>query len=132
MKQHLNKPTIIIAITALLIGIIFGTTFTKAKYKFIQYIGGGQTQTNRLSDDFEGMHEHGMMGSNLMMKTGENFDQTFLEQMIIHHQGALEMAGQALVKSQRPEILKLAQDIKTSQTAEILMMQDWLKIWFKK
>lgn len=132
MKQYLNKPTIIIAVIALAIGIIFGTTVTKAKYKFIQYSGWGQNQTNRFSDDFEGMHEHGMMSSNLMMQTGDNFDQKFLEQMITHHQGAVEMADQALVKSQRPEIRKLAKDIKTSQTAEILIMQDWLKNWFKK
>lgn len=132
MKQYFNKPTIIIAITALLIGIILGTTATKAKYKFIQYADWGQTQTSRFSDDFEGMHEHGMTGSNMMMQTGDAFDQNFLEQMISHHQGALEMADQALVKSQRPEIRKLAESIKTSQSAEILMMQDWLKTWFKK
>ena len=50
--------------------------------------------------------------------------------MIIHHQGAVDMAKQVLVKSKRPELLKLANDIISSQTEQINQMKTWQTSWF--
>jgi uncharacterized protein (DUF305 family) len=72
----------------------------------------------------------GMM-TGLNGKTGDAFDKEFLAQMIVHHQGAVEMAQAVLKTSKRPELLKLAKDIITAQTKEIGMMQSWQKEWFK-
>jgi uncharacterized protein (DUF305 family) len=52
--------------------------------------------------------------------------------MIPHHEGAVTMAQDALKKSQRPEIKKLAQAIITSQDAEINQMKQWRKSWYNK
>jgi uncharacterized protein (DUF305 family) len=60
------------------------------------------------------------------------FDLRFLNGMIPHHQGAVMMAKDALNKSKRPEIKKLAQAIISSQTAEIKQMQQWQQTWYKK
>jgi len=51
--------------------------------------------------------------------------------MVIHHQGAIDMANQVLKTSKRPELIQLANDIITAQTKEIDMMQAWKKTWFK-
>ncbi len=59
----------------------------------------------------------------------DKFDLRFLEAMIPHHQGALVMAKDAIAKSKRPEIQKLAQEILSSQQAEIMQMQQWRKSW---
>lgn len=60
------------------------------------------------------------------------FDLRFIEMMIPHHEGALVMAKDADAKSKRPEILKLAQDILSSQQAEIDQMKQWRKAWYNK
>lgn len=59
-------------------------------------------------------------------------DQRFIEMMIPHHQGAVEMAEMALTKSKRPEIKKLAESIIADQKREIQQMQDWYKQWYDK
>jgi uncharacterized protein (DUF305 family) len=60
------------------------------------------------------------------------FDLRFLNAMIPHHQGALTMAQDALKKTKRPEIKKLAQEILTSQQSEIEQMQQWRKAWYQQ
>ena len=47
--------------------------------------------------------------------------------MIVHHQGALEMADTELAQGSNTAALALAQSIKTSQTAEITEMQQMLQ-----
>ncbi len=59
-----------------------------------------------------------------------NYDLRFINAMIPHHQGAIVMAKDVLQKSQRPEIQKLAQDILSSQQAEIEQMKQWRKSWY--
>ena len=59
-----------------------------------------------------------------------NLDQHFIEQMIPHHEGAIEMAKMAQERSKRPEILTLAKAIIQSQSQEITQMQAWYKNWY--
>jgi len=61
-----------------------------------------------------------------------NYDLRFINAMIPHHQGAIVMAKDVLQKSQRPEMQKLAQDILSSQQAEIEQMKQWRKSWYNK
>lgn len=74
------------------------------------------------------MSMNGMMRA-LDEKNGEEFDQTFILQMIDHHQGAIEMAKEALNKAEKEEIKNLAKDIIAAQTKEIEMMRQWQKDW---
>lgn len=60
------------------------------------------------------------------------FDLHFINAMIPHHEGAITMAKDALSKSKRPEIKKLAQDILTSQQKEIDQMKQWRQAWYKQ
>ncbi len=50
----------------------------------------------------------------------------FLEQMIMHHDGAVDMAETALEDGQNQDVLDLAQQVIDDQTAEISTMQDLL------
>ena len=72
---------------------------------------------------------HGMM-SGLEGKTGEDFDHAFLDEMIVHHEGAVQMAKQLLNQTTRPELQKLGNDIITAQVREIEMMKGWMNEWF--
>ncbi|HEY9627070.1 MAG TPA: DUF305 domain-containing protein [Coleofasciculaceae cyanobacterium] len=60
----------------------------------------------------------------------DQFDLRFINAMLPHHEGALVMAKEALEKSDRPEVKKLAQDIISSQQQEIDQMQQWKKSWY--
>lgn len=57
-------------------------------------------------------------------------DRHFIEQMIPHHEGAIEMAKLALEKSTRPEVLSLAQGIIEAQEKEVADMRAWYRDWF--
>ncbi|MEH2339193.1 DUF305 domain-containing protein [Nostoc sp.] len=61
-----------------------------------------------------------------------NFDLRFIDAMIPHHQGAVEMAKEAQQKSKRPEIKKLADNIIKSQNQEITQMKQWRQAWYPK
>lgn len=62
---------------------------------------------------------------------GTEFDKAFLQEMIIHHEGAIKMAETALQKSTKQEIKDLATTIISAQQSEIQQMKSWLTEWFK-
>ena len=62
----------------------------------------------------------------LRAATGVEFDKLFLQQMIAHHQGAIEMAEVEIDRGQNPATLALAESIKSGQTTEIAQMQQML------
>lgn len=71
------------------------------------------------------------MNHTLSISTDTEFDQVFLKEMIVHHEGAIEMAKLVLERSKEPKLIKLANDIIAAQTAEIAQMEDWSKNGFK-
>ena len=52
-------------------------------------------------------------------------DQVFAAMMVPHHEQAIEMSDLALAKSNNPEILELAKEIKAAQQPEIDQMISW-------
>lgn len=87
---------------------------------------------------YESGDAHGMgggMGGGMMSEqdmealeeaSGTDASRIFLEQMIVHHEGAVEMARMQLENGQHPELLELAQQMIDGQSAEILTMQQLL------
>lgn len=73
-----------------------------------------------------------MMMSQDLGAADAEFDLRFIDAMIPHHEGAVTMAQDALSKSKRPEIKKLAQEIVKAQDIEIKQMQQWRKAWYNK
>ena len=71
----------------------------------------------------------GEMTNMLKNKTGDDFDKAFIEQMIIHHQGAIDMAKLAQNNAKHDEVKNLANDILSAQSKEIDMMQIWQGDW---
>ena len=62
----------------------------------------------------------------LSKATGKDFDKMFLQMMIKHHQGAVEMAKIEQAQGQDPAVKQLAARIAADQTAEIAEMQGML------
>jgi uncharacterized protein (DUF305 family) len=59
------------------------------------------------------------MARQMVMEHGRYSDRRFIDAMVPHHQGAVEMAEVALDNAEHQEIRDLAEDIVTAQEAEI-------------
>jgi uncharacterized protein (DUF305 family) len=81
-------------------------------------IGVGDLQMNN--------HEMGMSMTAEELRGAKPFDRKFLEMMIPHHQGAVEMAKVELQKGRYPELKALASRIIRDQGKEIAAMRDHL------
>lgn len=80
------------------------------------------------------MNHGGMNHSN--MKSDANaaaapYDLQFIDTMIAHHEGAVEMAKMVDGKTQNPDIIKFAKQIIGDQEKEIAQMKEWREKWFK-
>lgn len=80
--------------------------------------------------DMDGM-DHGGMMSDTDMQALEDADgveasRLFLEQMIVHHEGAIDMAQTEVDNGQNADVIALAEAISASQTTEITTMEDIL------
>ena len=62
----------------------------------------------------------------LRAATGVDAERRFLELMIAHHRGAIEMADAALARSSNDVVVPFARSIVQSQEAEIALMEDLL------
>jgi uncharacterized protein (DUF305 family) len=59
------------------------------------------------------------------------FDRSFIDAMVPHHQTAIEMAKEAKKTGlSEPALLKIADNIIATQQAEIDRMLEWRKLWF--
>lgn len=85
------------------------------------------------SMDHSGTNHASMSMDNMMTelegKTGDAFDQAFIEMMIPHHQGAIDMARIVQKNAKHVEIKGMADDIISAQQGEIDMMKQWQKDW---
>jgi len=63
----------------------------------------------------------------LKSSTGGDFDQLFLQLMIDHEKGAIQMSQTELAQGSDPQARRLAQDTITGQQSEINQMQKLLK-----
>lgn len=78
--------------------------------------------TTMSADDMAAMGM-GMDMTALETATGAAFDRLFLQQMIPHHAGAVTMAAEAQMHSERAEVRTLAEEIIAAQAREIGEMQ---------
>lgn len=77
-----------------------------------------------------GMQDHmASMMNELDVKTGEAFDKAFLEQMILHHQSAIDMAASGKNNAQHQQVKDLTEAIVSAQSKEIKQMKQWQKDW---
>lgn len=140
----MNKNTITIALMTFILGAGLGYTISTSTSQ-------GTNKTLSVNTQNHGMHtmpDGSMMSNNeetmnmadimssmnkeLQGKTGDAFDKAFITEMIVHHQGAVEMAQLALTNAKRREIKDLAQAIITAQNKEISSMKNWSRDWYNQ
>ena len=86
-----------------------------------------QSESEEATNDMQGM-DHSSMdmssgqmmdASQMLMQNGEYSDERFIDAMVPHHQGAIDMANVALENAEHPELQQLAQNIIADQQREI-------------
>lgn len=116
-----------VLVAGLLIGYIFGNK-NMAPSNMHQMPDGSMMHNDHANTSMdEMMHD---MTASLEGKTGSEFDKEFLRQMIVHHEGAVDMAEMVLKQSNEAKLKSFAQEIIDVQSREIKMMQDWLNSGF--
>ena len=63
-------------------------------------------------------------------QSAANFEIKFMQNMIDHHQMAVEMAEICLTNAVHEELRSVCSDIIAAQSAEIRQMQRWLQRWY--
>lgn len=97
---------------------IAATTFNKPSP---ESTGNTNTSMNDMS--------MGSMTAHLKNKTGDEFDEAFIESMIVHHEGAVEMAKLSAKNAKHEEIKNLSTNIISAQEKEISEMKQWRTDW---
>jgi uncharacterized protein (DUF305 family) len=82
--------------------------------------GGGMAgmDHSQMGHGSMGMGSKGM-ARQMVMRNGKYSDERFIDAMVPHHQGAIEMARVALKNAEHEEIIELSRNIISSQQAEI-------------
>src|SRR3989344_597447 len=131
----MNEKNLLYGVIGLILGIIvtwvFASTAVNNQNQGMMRMMGMRNMmgsSSNMMDDghrFDNEMEEAMhqIGHELEEKTGDEFDRAFMSEMIIHHQGAVDMASLAKQNAKRDEIKKMAEDIIFSQTKEIKQMQ---------
>jgi len=83
--------------------------------------GGGEGENTVMEGTEHSKMDSGSggMASGMLMENGRYSDERFIDAMVPHHRGAVEMAEVALENAEHEEIRQLSKDIVSAQEAEI-------------
>ena len=97
-----------------------------------QRIFGQPLPTTGMAHGDLGLSEE-QMGMSMDMRELEQareFDRTFIDMMIRHHQGAIRMARVELRRGQDPELKSAAREVIAAQSREIEKLNSWRRSWY--
>ncbi len=115
---------------AVLLVAVAGTAFALGRAgSMTSEEGMGPMMGNEQMDSMmNGGTSEGQMMSSL--EEEEALDLQFIDQMIMHHQGAIMSSEHMISHSERPELRQLAENIQESQSEQIEQMQEWRGEWY--
>lgn len=92
--------------------------------------GGGTTMTDDAAALGLTMAQMGMSMDMTALQSAKPFDQAFIDDMTVHHQGAIAMAKAQLAGGEDPDLQKIATAIVSAQEKEIAQMAQWKADWY--
>lgn len=131
MDKTTQNQSLLYGVIGLLLGIVLTVLVVNNQmYSMMRMMGMGGA-----AHDMMTMHGSSGMSMNDMVhdledKTGDDFDKAFISGMIVHHQGAIDMANEAKKNAKHDEIKNMADDIISTQSREIEQMRQWHKDWY--
>lgn len=140
-----SKREVVIGAAALVVGLgigMMGGSEIERGRDYKQHAKEGRGDAMMMDHDMAGMNGmagHGDMSMDAMMesmmqnmkgKSGEALEKAFLDDMIAHHAGAVEMAALLKQGTKRQELIDFSNAIIDVQTKEIEQMREWRKTWY--
>ena len=123
-----NKSIMTIALIAIIVAAGFGG------YTLGNQNDAKNTNTSVTTEQQSTATDHNSMSMMDMNKqleglSGDDYDKAFIEMMITHHEGAVDMAELSASRAKHYEIKQLSQAIITAQDKEIADMKQWQRDW---
>ena len=123
-----NKSIMTIALIAIIVAAGFGG------YTLGNQNDAKNTNTSVTTEQQSTATDHNSMSMMDMNKqleglSGDDYDKAFIEMMIAHHEGAVDMAELSASRAKHDEIKQLSQAIITAQDKEIADMKQWQRDW---
>ena len=126
MREINNSKLICLPYSRLILAAVAALSFTMPLAAIAQSASMTATSKSASTMDMrksmDNMHEK--MGA---MKMSGNPDIDFAMMLVIHHQGAIDMAQAEVDAGKDPEMIKAAKKIIAAQKKEIAQFEDWLK-----
>jgi uncharacterized protein (DUF305 family) len=119
-------------VLAVLLVLVAGAAFASGRAGSMMDHGGmGHMMNSSMMDHGGEGRNHGGEGHTMGSFDEEQpFDLQFIDQMIMHHQGAIMSSEHMIADSERPELRQLAENIQESQSEQIEQMQAWRQEWY--
>lgn len=124
----MDTKTILIALIALIVGGGAGYAVADARTPDDHMMADGSMMHGAMHSGMQGEMDSMMAG--LAGKSGDDLDRAFLSEMIMHHEGAVDMAEAVLERGKHEELKGLARAIIAAQTNEIQQMKSWQQAWY--
>ena len=126
---------VLAAAVALTVAAVLGGGVAYAATELTQpSSNGGTTMSSSMTgDSMMGGARTSMPGVSMAMgtfSTAQPFDAQFIDQMSVHHRGAIASTQAMIADSTRPEMRALARNIITSQRAQLEQMRTWRAQWY--
>ncbi|HSE60984.1 MAG TPA: DUF305 domain-containing protein [Candidatus Saccharimonadales bacterium] len=121
----MNKNVIV----ALAIGLIIGVGGTLGINALTKSDDTQQTNSTAQTVADHSTMSMADMNKELENLSGDDYDKAFIEMMIAHHQGAIDMAKLSPERAKHQEIKDLSLAIISAQEKEISEMQQWQVDW---
>lgn len=112
----MDIKTVIVAVLALAIGVFFGSYYQKSR---VEEPTISPEEASAIAQDRD-----------LSLKTGEDFEKAYVEQMIARKYETIKIAEQGATKATRPELKQFSQDLIDSEGETIEKLENWLESWF--
>lgn len=113
-------------ILAVVIGLVIGIGGTIGVSAMMNKDDNATTQQSATDHSTMSMAD---MNKQLEGLSGDAYDKAFIEMMIAHHQGAIDMAKLSASRAKHDEIKQLSADIIAAQEKEISEMYQWQSMW---
>jgi uncharacterized protein (DUF305 family) len=130
----MKKESIMLGIIGLLLGVVItgfaaGQAVNNNNTGMMRMMGVATSSNEQSAAVDHSTMSMAEMNEQLEWLSGDEFDKAFIEMMVAHHEGAVDMAQLIPSRAKHDEIKTLGEAIITAQTKEIAEMNQWQKDW---
>lgn len=134
MKRYTTSFGLLVLLfaVALILASCAGAGSSSAEQGSSEEQESGEQDGEESAEGMQGTEDSGISNSQMKGSFDEErpFDLQFIDQMIVHHQGAIMSSEHMIADSERPELRQLAENIQRSQSEQIEQMRAWREQWY--